>query len=325
MTANKDFLTYNQQMKHLRIDKNINCSGKDDKTILCRYGYFNLVNGYKNPFVNGRDNLGNHRYLPNTSIKHLNAVKMFDEELRMCLLNYIVRAEEEVRTFVSYKFDEVNKKGKIAWYEVNAYNSNADIQSIIGVISKAYNEINQSKAEYVNFYLENHKLIPTWILLKIMKFSTLIDFIECSKNDVKDSICNLYSMLDDRGYPDYKLLIGSLHCMRIIRNKCAHNERIYTFRAFGRIHEMYLQQLPKSYTKTNEQQIIDLLIYLKYYLNGEDYDKLICKVKNILIELQVQIAPQAFDYVRAHMGIKDLSHLDILIKTSKNIEYDKFK
>lgn len=55
MDGDKDFLTYNQQMKHLRCDKNISCKGTEDKTILCRSGYFNLVNGYKNPFVCGVD------------------------------------------------------------------------------------------------------------------------------------------------------------------------------------------------------------------------------------------------------------------------------
>ena len=55
MDGDKDFLTYNQQMKHLRSDKSISCHGTEDKVILCRYGYFNLVNGYKNPFVCGFD------------------------------------------------------------------------------------------------------------------------------------------------------------------------------------------------------------------------------------------------------------------------------
>lgn len=49
MTEDKLFLTYNQQMKHLRNHKKIDCHDVDHKRILVRTGYFNLINGYKNP------------------------------------------------------------------------------------------------------------------------------------------------------------------------------------------------------------------------------------------------------------------------------------
>lgn len=46
----KKILTYNRQMKKLRDDKHIQCEGSYDKKILIRSGYFNLINGYKNPY-----------------------------------------------------------------------------------------------------------------------------------------------------------------------------------------------------------------------------------------------------------------------------------
>ena len=58
MAADKEFLTYNQQMKKLRDKKKIDCGNTKDKTTLVRMGYFNLVNGYKEPFICGKDNNG---------------------------------------------------------------------------------------------------------------------------------------------------------------------------------------------------------------------------------------------------------------------------
>ena len=58
MNEDKLFLTYNQQMKKLRNDKHIECKGSSHKKILIRAGYFNIVNGYKTPFVSGRDSNG---------------------------------------------------------------------------------------------------------------------------------------------------------------------------------------------------------------------------------------------------------------------------
>lgn len=321
----KDFLTYNQQMKHLRENKTISCSGSSDKTILCRYGYFNLVNGYKDPFVTSRNADGNHVYHTGTDIKHLNSVKEFDDNLRLFLLKYIVRAEEEVRTFAAYKFDEVNGKGQIAWYEINAFNPNAEIKRVVGLISKAYHEISESKVEYVKFYMDNHKVIPTWILVKVINFSTFIDFVNYSKPRVKDSLCELYSIRNDRGYYNHTLLIGSLHWMRKVRNACAHNERIYTLsRAKGRVLGPYFQSLPKSYRRDRDQKILDLLVYLKYYLSKEDYSELIGGIDQMLRKLHTQIPENAFAYVRARMGIKDISHLQVLLSNPKEIEYNRF-
>ena len=92
-------------MKKLRNDKHIECKGSSHKKILIRAGYFNIVNGYKTPFVSGRDSNGNHSYISGTSINQLQAVKKFDDQLRSFLLRYITQVEEETRTLSGYKFD----------------------------------------------------------------------------------------------------------------------------------------------------------------------------------------------------------------------------
>lgn len=118
MNEDKLFLTYNQQMKKLRNDKHIECKGSSHKKILIRAGYFNIVNGYKTPFVSGRDSNGNHSYISGTSINQLQAVKKFDDQLRSFLLRYITQVEEETRTLSGYKFDECNNNGEIPWYDI---------------------------------------------------------------------------------------------------------------------------------------------------------------------------------------------------------------
>lgn len=55
MHEEKTFLTYNQQLRKLRNEKNIDCEGTKDKTLLVRAGYFNIVNGYKDPFICDKD------------------------------------------------------------------------------------------------------------------------------------------------------------------------------------------------------------------------------------------------------------------------------
>ena len=332
MNDEKSFLTYNQQMKKLRNDKHIICNGSSHKKILIRAGYFNIVNGYKNPFISGQDNKGNHSYITNTSISQLQAVKKFDDQLRAFLLKYITQVEEEMRTLTGYKFDECNDNGNILWYDVNAYSPNKSLQEKMTVISKAYSELSKSQLDYVKFYMENHKQIPTWIMIKVINFSTFIDIIRFSKMEVPHSLCHLYGLEDEDGHPNVKLLIGSLHWMRKIRNSCAHNERIYCITRkqekrshSGRIIEKYFRMLSKGYIRNLDQRIFDLIVYFKYYLPKGEYKQFITELKTMLIDLEAKIHPHAFEYVRAQMGIRNLDDLDILLCFPKDeIEYNKF-
>lgn len=332
MSEDKLFLTYNQQMRKLRNDKHILCNGSSHKKLLIRAGYFNIVNGYKNPFISGCDANGNHLYISGTSIDQLQAVKKFDDQLRAFLLRYITQVEEEVRTLSGYKFDECNDNGTIPWYNTDAYSPNKSLQEKMNVISNAYSELSRSKLDYVNFYMNNHKQIPTWIMFKVVNFSTFIDILNCSKKDVSHSICNLYGLYDDRGFSNVKLLIGSLHWMRKIRNSCAHNERVYCLsrtseqrRRSGRIIEKYLRMLNSGYTRDREQRLFDLFVYFKYFLPNTEYKQFITELKGMLKNLQSKIHPHAFEYIRGQMGIRNLEDLDTLLNLPKDdIEYNKF-
>lgn len=332
MNEDKLFLTYNQQMKKLRNDKHIECNGSNHKKILVRAGYFNIVNGYKTPFVSGQDASGNHIYISGTTISQLQAVKQFDDQLRSFLLKYITQVEEETRTLAGYKFDECNDNGSIPWYDTNAYSPNKSLQEKMGVISKAYSELSKSQLDYVKFYMNNHKQIPTWIMFKVVNFSTFIDIIQVSKMDVSHSLCELYDLIDSNGYPNVKLLIGSLHWMRKIRNSCAHNERIYCLTRksdsrgrSGRILEKYFRMLKPSYSRNLDQKIFDLIVYFKYFLPRNEYKQFITELKNMLLDLSSKIHPHAFEYVRGQMRIKDLQDLDALVNFPKDdIEYNKF-
>ncbi len=49
-----------------------------------------------------------------------------------------------VRTLTSYKFNECNGYGSIAWYDTSAYSPKSTLQNKMGTISKAYNELSRT-------------------------------------------------------------------------------------------------------------------------------------------------------------------------------------
>lgn len=167
----KPFKTYNQQMKYLRETKNIECSGSQHKSILITCGYFNLINGYKTPFIIRTDSSGNHQYIGGTTIDHFKAVKDFDDELRYIILKYITHCEEEIRTLAGHKFDYLNNDGETTWFQIESFNPDISAQNKIKVIAKCFTEIDKSKQPYVQHYLNEHSSVPTWIFTKVINFS----------------------------------------------------------------------------------------------------------------------------------------------------------
>lgn len=96
MANDKSFLTYNQQMKKLCKDKNIDCNGTSNKISLVRSGYFNMINGYKTPFRSGTDANGNYTYFPNTTLSQINSLKKFDEALRIFCLSISLKLKRKL-------------------------------------------------------------------------------------------------------------------------------------------------------------------------------------------------------------------------------------
>lgn len=271
--------------------------------------------------------------MPDTSLEHLYELKKFDDNLRLFLLKYITQIEEEVRTLTGYKFDQCNNNGKIPWYDANAYSPNSRLQNRMNAISSAYSELSSSQLDYVKFYMDNHTSIPTWIMIKMINFSTFIDILKNSKTTVTHSICKLYNMTDANGKSNVKLLIGSLHWLRKVRNSCAHNERIFCIhqsqdnrrRNSGRIIETYISKLRPSYSKDSDKRIFDLLVYFKYFLPDKEYKKMMSEFQEMLTHLQNIISQNAFDNIRGQMGIKNISDLETLKHLPKSpILYNNF-
>lgn len=66
-------------------------------------------------------------------------------------------------------------------------------------------------------------------------------------------------------------------------------------------------------------------MYLKYFLPKSEYKQFISELTAMLTDLQSEIHPHAFEYVRGQMGIKDLSDLYVLLNLPKDeIEYNRF-
>lgn len=323
----KDFKTYDQQMQHLNTVKNINCDSTMHRGVLVKNGYFNLVNGYKEPFITGKAASGNHIYISGVDIEDILTVKTFDDDLRNILFKYLSKVEEEIRVLIGYTFDYHNQKGGVSWEDVKAYDLvQNQILHVNNMIVSIQAEVAKSNNSYINHHNLQHGVLPTWVLLKSITFSNALQLLDKSCVNLKDSLCDLYDMKTSRGFSDYILLKGSLQWIRIIRNSCAHNERVFDITTNGRIQSQYIYLLPPSYqiNRDRHKRLIDLFVYLRYYLCDAEYIGILDEVQILLADLKNKTNQNSYNHIRSRMGIKDASHLDILKKTSKTVEYSKY-
>ena len=86
-----------------------------------------------------------------------------------------------------------------------------------------------------------------------------------------------------------------------------------------------MNDLAQSYSRERDRKIIDLLVYMKYYLTEDDYNALMINVDDLLTKLGRTIHNQAFNKVRVSLGIKDINHISQLRNAPKitPIEYCK--
>jgi len=156
-------------------------------------------------------------------------------------------------------------------------------------------------SHHLRHYQNNHNEVPTWVLTKLARFTNFISLIDCSKADVKNSLCDLYGMhQSENGRADTQLLIGSLHYIRHVRNACAHNERVYDVESYRsrRISCSYFDLLPRSYfgNSNTNKRVMDFIVYMRYYMDDETYQSLIDDINLLLLELQSSIRQRIHVY-----------------------------
>ncbi|MDO5696201.1 MAG: Abi family protein [Eubacteriales bacterium] len=304
----KRFLTYDEQIELLN-KKGISCNTEREYDYLARIGYFNLINGYKEPFVTGRNKNGEHIYLKDVSVDNIYDLYSFDQQLSGYLFPLLKSIEHEVRALTIYQFDKSNNNGLTHWSDVNSYDDTKDKKIIQKTINQVCINVGRSKNDYITHYRNKDEQLPTWIAFKVVNFSTLISIIANSKSSVYKTLCSRYRI------QSRKILLSFLHCIRIFRNASAHNERFFSTRLNHRIYknEQIIQLFISNFGKSPNQKyrdFFDLLIALKYFLSKDEFDRLASFLHRKLNVLNHLLPKPAYHYVLNKMGIRENRIID---------------
>lgn len=293
----KDFKTVEEQIKLLKSRNIIFNDEMYAKEILLNNNYYNIINGYKDLFL---DNSKLDIYKLGTTFEEIYALYEFDRQLRNIFLEYILKIENSLRSLIAYYFS--NKYGndnylKLDNFEIYENIANVAIekkkqnikfiQSLIGNINK--NIAKNIDNKYINHYIVNYGFIPMWVLVNILSFGDICNFYRLMKQRERVKIAIKFNINEVDLY-------SLLNILTKTRNLCAHDERLYNydFPPYTSINDTKYHKmlnLPKINGRYSigKNDLFAVVISLKLLLTKEDYNKFHNKLFSRVMSMQSKL------------------------------------
>lgn len=291
----KEFKTIDEQIK-LLIDRGISFDDVDKaKKLLLTNNYYNIINGYKDLFLNEND-----KYISGATFEEIYALYDFDRSLREILLKYILKIENTLRTLISYYFSQ--EHGNDNYLRIDSFETFSNINTteqtklkrleyiqelIIKIQQKTSKAI--STKDYIKHYMLNYGFVPLWVLINIFSFGELSRFLEVMKQKERIKISVQFNCKEEE-------LMQFVRIMNYYRNLCAHDERIYNTKVPKYLyikdceyHELLKIEKDNQMYKYGKSDLFALIIAFKYLLSEEDFNTLFNKINGRIISLSKRL------------------------------------
>lgn len=307
----------NQQLQILS-DRNIVLSG-NSRDILLQYGYYNLINGYKDAFLDMEESVKHHSdyYKDGTTLNQIVALYRFDDSLRRNLLSCITIIETQMKSLISLHFSLTYGTNHWSYLTPNSFTKDQKqtrhVNHLISTLNKNINKFSTKKPHpAICHFVKKYNQIPLWVLNTIMSFGTMSNFYDLLQDDLKKKIA--HGINKDM---NPSTLTSILYYLTDIRNKCAHNNRLYTHKIDQRatriatIPQLRIHQklgIPISapgaiYQHGQDDILAALLCIVVFFGQNHVYQINYDSIDHSLTALSKAISPDVEDYVRNTTGL----------------------
>ena len=281
------------------------------KRFLEQENYYNVINGYKDLFL-CKDSQGQvitpETYLPNTHFNELKALFLFDRNLRFLFLKYLLIFENSFKTVISHEFTHKYPKAN-SYLEIANYRDD-DPKAVlkqISILTKTIHD-NVGSTGAIKHYIEDHGSVPLWVLVNYLTIGNLSYLYSALKDSEKNVIAKYYSEKYKKQYnPSNTLIICSkdlqsaLKIFNLVRNQCAHGERLYN----SDYKNIRVANIANYYniTNYNNRRIFVAILYLKILLNKSHYKKFHSELNEIFCKYNSEFQTVSFNDILNIMGI----------------------
>lgn len=199
---------------------------------LTQYGYYNIINSYKNPYLIIENN--HKHFKSDTSFEQLFSLFVFDHNLRNAILSAMLALEEHTKALASevlaYSFG-TNEKDYLQWKNFRDRRVSHERFGLNSILS-SLRKTSLSEKDPIRYYRTNYGFVPPWILFKGTYFSTVVNFVRLFKEPQKNQLVKLFYNCSDDLFQssDIKtLLFNTLSLCLEYRNLAAHGGRVYNY------------------------------------------------------------------------------------------------
>lgn len=314
----KEHKTFNQQLSILRNRGVVVPTNGKPKRFLEQENYYNVINGYKDLFlVKDSNNLPvePELYQEGTHFNELKALFLFDRELRILLLKYLLIFENSIKTTVAYEFSKKYPR-KNAYLDIANFvdNDPKKVLQQISILTKTiHDKVDRTGA--IKHYIEEHGEVPLWVLVNFLTMGNIANFYNILTDSTKNIIAKFYTDKYRTQNKDNTFRLSSADlsaCLKVanlVRNICAHDERLYNVN----LRNVRISQIANHFgiRRYDNKRFIVLILFLKIVLDKKDFQRLYKALRNLFNQYADEFKTVVFDDILNTMGI-DLTEMEKL-------------
>lgn len=296
----KTFKTIEEQIQILKSRNILIEDYNKTYDLLNANNYYYLINGYKDLFLNSESDI--ETYISGTKIEELYSLYVFDKKIKILFLEYLLLIENQINTYIAYEYSK-SYGHKNYLIPNNLNNSNAKNSLIKKFIDDVNLEIQyqyKNSNKMVTHYIDNYHYIPLWVLVRILSFGKISKFYSIMKQKEQNAISRKYNLQIN----EFKVI---LHNLTLIRNICAHDEKLYDIKMKNRIYstiyhkKLNIENINGNY-KCETRDLFSIVICLKLLLNKKDFNCFYSKLIGNIQELEKSITTIKIQSILNVMG-----------------------
>lgn len=256
-------------------------------------------------------NIEEEKYIKGATLEEIFALYKFDSEIRSAFLKYILKIERRMDTYIAYEFSrQYGEKNYLIGTNFNNNSKITDsrIKSLIADINSNISTQVRNGNKMLSHYLTQYGYIPLWVLIRIITFGQISKFYDLMKQQDQNKVAKKFGIRE-------KELKTYIHNLAIIRNICAHDEKLYDIRLKNAImqndiHKQFNLILQNGQYANGYRDLFSIVIILKVLLAEEEFKEFYSIIINEIKKLENEIKSIKFSEILNKMGfVRDYQNL----------------
>lgn len=247
------------------------------KQVIRNTNYYNLINGYKLPFI--MTSTPCDKYLNGTTFEEIYSLYEFDRKLRIITLEYILEVEKQAKALISYCFSKEHGHKDYLKYENFESMGLKKYKQVSDILCAFYKKIssNIDKDHSVTHYVNGKNYIPLWVLVNTISMGEISKFYSNMHQRNREDVARRMKW----GVRENQLS-SCLFFLSSIRNRCAHDELLYSYQSYVKLCNNNFQGYFKIKHTNN---YFSVLIAFKILLSKNRYDSYHDQIECLFNEL----------------------------------------